>query len=186
MEIDVVDQKHLPVVQRREESGHLLCERRQVVGCRALGCQAGRPDLEDSPDLVHVVDGELVERRQKAERLGTKRGRTFGDVCARPAPRSDDAERGQRAQPGANRRTAHADLPGQVALRRQTGSGSECAAVDQFPHVGHHLRRAVGGGGTVNEVRIHDWSSQLLDVVGTLARNFADFGRRLPQWLCQL
>ena len=132
-----------------------------MVGCRVLGCQAGRPDLEDSPDLVHVVDGELVERRQKAERLGTKRGRTFGDVCSRPAPRSDDAERGQRAQPGANRRTADADLPGQVALRRQTGAGSECAAVDQFPHVGNHLRRAVGGGGTVNEVRIHDWFSQL-------------------------
>ena len=62
MEIDVVDQEQLPLGERREEAGDLVGERGEMIGRGAFGGEAGRADLEDTPRLVDIVDGDLVER----------------------------------------------------------------------------------------------------------------------------
>ena len=56
VEVDVVDQEHLPLGERREQAGDLVGQRRQLIGRRALGRQAGGADLENAPRLVDVVD----------------------------------------------------------------------------------------------------------------------------------
>ena len=146
VKVDVVDQEHLPLAQRREQAGDLVGERRELIGRRALGRQTCGADLENAARLVHVVNGELVQRGEKAERVGAERRRSVRNVGARSAARSDDAEGGERAQPGAHRRAADAHLAGEVAFGRQAGAGAEAAAVDQLPDVRHH-----GGGAVVRD-----------------------------------
>ena len=135
MEVDVVDEEQLRVVHRREQARDFLGERRELLGRGALGREAGRADFEDAPRLVHLLAREAVQRGQKAERLGAERRRAVGNVGARAVPRLHDAHRRQRAQAGAHRRPADADLRRQVALGRQAIAGPQRAALDQCADV---------------------------------------------------
>ena len=54
-------------------------------------------------------------------------------------PRLHDAHRRQRAQAGADRRPAHADLRREIALGRQAVARPQLATLDQGAHVRHHL-----------------------------------------------
>ena len=101
-----------------------------------------------------------MQRGEKAERVGAERRRSVRDVGARSAARADDAEGGERAQPGAHRGAADPHLAGEVAFGGQPGAGAQAAAVDQLPDVRHH-----GGGAVVRvrrlEAHVHDWIDQL-------------------------
>ena len=78
MEVDVVHQEHSRILQRREQAGDLVCQRRGLLRCRALRREASRSDLEDSPCLVHLVAGEAVQRRQETQRFRTQPGGPSG------------------------------------------------------------------------------------------------------------
>ncbi len=106
----------LRVVEAGEHPGDLIGHRRDVIAAGTFGRQAGGADLEDAAHLVHLVAREAVERRQEAQRLAAQARWAIGDEGARTAARSNHAQRGQRAQPGAHRRPAHAEVRGQLAL----------------------------------------------------------------------
>ena len=56
VEVDVVHEEHLPIVERGEQAGDFVGERRELIGRGALGGEAGGADLENPPRLVDVVD----------------------------------------------------------------------------------------------------------------------------------
>ena len=96
MEVDVVHQEHARILERGEQAGDLVGQRRELIGRRAFGRETGRADLEDAARLVHLLAREAVQRRLEAERFGAERRRAVGDVGAR----SRDA-RSRRPSPAA-------------------------------------------------------------------------------------
>jgi len=58
MEVDVVDEKHLPIGQRREQAGDFVGQRRQLLGRGALGRQSGGADLERGGQKVELSQWE--------------------------------------------------------------------------------------------------------------------------------
>ena len=148
MEADVVAQERQRIVERGEEAGHLLGDRREVLAGGALGGQAGDADFEHAARLEHLVAREAVQRGEKTERLAVERRRPAADERAGAVTRLDDAHRRQRAQAGAHARPADADLLRQLALGGQTIAGLQPALVDQTPDVGHHQFGSDPVGGT--------------------------------------
>ena len=139
MEVDVVNEEDLRVLHRREQARDFFGQRRDLLRRRPLGREAGGADFEDAAGLVHLVAGEAVQRREEAQGVGIERRRTIRDVGARAVPRPDDAHRRQRAQPGADRRPADADLEREIALGGQPIAGLQRAALDQLADVRHDL-----------------------------------------------
>ena len=142
MKIDVVHEEHARLLHRREQACDFFGQRRDLLGGRALGGEPGGADFQDPARLVHLLAGEAVQRREKAQGVGVERRRTLGNVRARAVARSDDAHGRQRAQAGANRRTADADLRREIAFGGKPIAGLERAALDEVAHVGDHLTRA--------------------------------------------
>ena len=108
-------------------------------GVAHLGGEAGGADFENPPRLVHLLVREVVERRQQAERLAAERRRAVGNVGAGAVPRLHAAHRGERVQTHAHRRTADADLRGEIALGRQPIARPQRLALDQAADVRHDL-----------------------------------------------
>src|SRR5262249_2295650 len=173
------------LAERREQARDFVGERRELVGRRPLGRQAGSPDLQNPPRLVDIVDGELVQGGQEAQRFDAQRRRTVRNVGTRSAARADDARGGERSQTGADRRTADADLVSELALRRETRAGLQRAAIDEPADVGDDL------GGAVVSFRSfgcegHDWFDQLYASQPSGQAVFYAIEVRLAKWLGQL
>ncbi len=92
-----MDQEDLGLLERCEEIRHRLRQRRDVIGRRALGGQAGGTDFENPPRLVHLGAREPVQRGEKTERFGAEHRGPFRNIGSRAVPRLDDAHRGERA-----------------------------------------------------------------------------------------
>jgi len=135
MEGDVVDEEGERLVERGEHPRHLLGDGREVLAGGPLGGQAHGTDLQHAARLEHLFLGEAVQRRHEAERAGRQRRRPVGDEGAGAVPRLHHAHRRQRLQPGPHRGTAHADLDGQLALRRQPVARPQLAPLDEGPDV---------------------------------------------------
>ena len=146
VERDVVDEEGERLVERGEHPGHLLGDGREVLAGGALGGEAHGADLQHAARLEHLFLGEPVQRRHEAERPGRQRRRPVGDERAGAVARLHDAHRRQRLQPGPDRRTADADLDGELALGRQAIPGPELALLDERPDVRDDVlgRDAVG------------------------------------------
>src|SRR5262245_55401167 len=172
MKIDVVDEKHLPLVQRGEQAGDFVGQRRQLFRRRALGSEARRAHLQQSPRLVDIVAGDFVQRGEKAQRVGSEGGRSLRNVGAGSTPRAHDAERGQRPKAGADCGPADADLSREVTLGRQTRARSQRAVIDQPPYVGDDLRRAVGG---LLADHVHKVALPILEISPCYAIDLWDF-----------
>jgi hypothetical protein len=174
VEIDVVDEEHLRIVERCEETGHLVRQRGHLIEAGPFGGEAGGPHLEDAAGLVHFLPREAVQRGEEAQRLGDQRRRAVRNIGARAVPRSDDTHGGEGAQPGADRGTAHADVRCKVALGRQAVSPAQFPALDQRADMGHHLFGAPLGvlvaAADATAVRrgrgrtAHDWFAQLCQI----------------------
>ena len=140
MEPDVVQQKRLRVVERREHAGDFIGDGGQVGVGRAIGGEAGDADFERAPRLEHLAPREPVERREKTERLAVEHGRPVGDERAGAVTDDDDAFGGERLQPGADAGAADADGADELALGRQPLAAAEVPAHDEAAHVlGHEL-----------------------------------------------
>ena len=74
----------------------------------------------------------------------------------------DDTHRSERLQPCPDGRTADANLPHEVAFRRQPIARTQASALDQAAHVADDLLRAPfrGDGNRIAilGMRSHDWS----------------------------
>ena len=142
MEIDVMDQEHARLLHRGKQARDFFGEGRDLLGGGALGGEPGRADLQDPSRLVHLFAGEPVKRREEAQRIGIERRRSLRDIRTRTVARSDDAHRGESAQPGANRRPADANLGGEIAFGRQAIAGLERAALDEVANMRDDLAGA--------------------------------------------
>jgi hypothetical protein len=152
MKVDVVEEEELGIVAVGEHARDLFGERREVLGRRALRGEGRRLHLEDPPRLVHLVTREAVQRGEKAQRLGSERGRAVGDVGPRAVPRPHDPHRRERVQSRADRGTADADLRRKLALAGQPVARPEPPAHDEIAHERDDLVGAALG---------HQWSDQL-------------------------
>ena len=72
MECNVVYEESNGIVQRSEQIGHFVCERRQLIRRRTLRSQSCGSHFKEPPGLIHLFACETVQRRQKAERLGAE------------------------------------------------------------------------------------------------------------------
>ena len=139
MEIDVVHEKHARLLQRREQAGDFFRQRRDLIGGRAIGREPGGADFEDAARFVHLVAGEAVQRRKKAQGVGIERRRSLRNVGSRAVARPHDAHGRQRAQASANRGAADANLRCEVAFGRKAIAGLERAALDEVANMGNDL-----------------------------------------------
>ena len=91
-----------------------------------------------------------VQGREQAQRLAPE-GRGGGDEGAGALLRTDDAHRGQGAQALADAGATDARLPGELALGRQAGAGTDLALFDE--PTDERDRRRRGGRLAVGAVR---------------------------------
>ena len=169
VEVDVVDEKHAGIVERREEARDFVGQRGHLIGHGALGRKACRADLENSARFVHLFAREAMERRQEAQGLRHERRGPVRDVRARAVARLHDPHRRQGAKSGADGGPADPDMRRQIALGGQTVAAAQLAPLDEAAHVRHHLlgaafRDALPGFSAERKRCTHDWFAQLCQI----------------------
>ena len=95
VKVDVVNEEHLALGECGKHPGNLVGQSRELFWRRALSRQASCPDFQDAAGLVHLLAGEAMQSSEEAERFGSQRRWSIGNIGPRPVLRMDDAESGE-------------------------------------------------------------------------------------------
>ena len=120
-----------------------VAEPRKIVAGRPLRRDTGDVDLEERPDLVHLLEVHRLTTEKEPDRLADSRGVDRGD--AKPTPRADldHAFRHERAHRLADDRPGDSELLAELAFGGKLVSDVEPIREDRLEHhVGDLVRQA--------------------------------------------
>src|ERR1700752_1081537 len=100
MKFEIVHEKLLRIVERREHVSDLLGHVGELLPGRVLGSESGGAHFQYRSGFKHVLETETVKLRQQTQWLTVECRRSVDDKGAGSLSRLQHTHRGQRTQSG--------------------------------------------------------------------------------------